>query len=958
MQGDESVERVAAERRELRKQERLDQAEERMFGARAQKIHRVLARGGAPTEQEIIELEGLRSPTNLRHLFSPQGPSGQGVGEGKTGEVQAMAAGIERDSAAQLKGCKVSTNARTGKGPKLDMMLVQKLLRCLFNGGTGIMKFDLGFQLLRNSTFAPERFFAKLFPREYKVRIKVVNTPSQKRVEACVKLGFSKRLSKSVTFLQPKLCLGKQIKKGWLGAAKTYIKFDNALQIKIDKDTLKFIGRIKVDPGEAQLRARMEGLWNNPLGMKGISMDNLELGMGFAWTGPWPPIRYVFGGAVGMGSECHLAMKKGNMSKRAGELVATKGKQFKCFYGRVVFSLHTTNPKATFFGVQISRLMLPDLVDFVGSVAGVKLDVSKWGPLLTTTGFPVGLAMSFALRTMFAPGGYVIPGGFAFTGKMVFLGWSGFAKIQFAPIERRFLLLMEMTPVKLGGGLLRIQRSKRDESNGPKCIVVLNLPFKKLANLLKGGAKKMTKKESRKALKKKVKTLAMSANGSRTMNIDIEGYISFFGIGQYGRIRVTPRKFLFVVETSLFLGLVGRFAVKMALPLGALEDAMTAEKKGAAVLKALGSTKLAFIYSLMVKPWHPVKQDNAGLNKLLPKVLGALKTRMRAAIARLKKAFRGGKAELEALERSETEVGEEFGRRRKNKDTGPTRRRRSWHASGHAKAAATKAKSTVSKSMRRLSAFKKLLKSMKEGANPRYPPSKRFFWMCGAWVRGHIGATLPPMLHAELQVLVRGRRTMLRLYLDTGSISRTVSKMAESLWSIVRALTKAMSGPGTETCKFPVPLVTKPKSRPKMNVTEVPDPSKFTSTPTAAPTAAPTASPTATPSSAPTASPTASPTATNTAGNSTDVKRHLRGEDSKTYYVYRVGFLAGMGKVPKGSSSKLKPQLTAAEYRVFQAGFHAGRLEKNGKTNAAPDAETTPAPEAEVDDASREVQGR
>jgi len=88
------------------------------------------------------------------------------------------------------------------------------------------------------------------------------------------------------------------------------------------------------------------------------------------------------------------------------------------------------------------------------------------------------------------------------------------------------------------------------------------------------------------------------------------------------------------------------------------------------------------------------------------------------------------------------------------------------------------------------------------------------------------------------------------------------------------------------------------------------------------------------------------------------VKRHLRGEDSKTYYVYRVGFLAGMGKVPKGSSSKLKPQLTAAEYRVFQAGFHAGRLEKNGKTNAAPDAETTPAPEAEVDDASREVQGR
>ena len=78
--------------------------------------------------------------------------------------------------------------------------------------------------------------------------------------------------------------------------------------------------------------------------------------------------------------------------------------------------------------------MLPDIVDFFSYAIGQPVDISGWGKFFKQTGFPKGLAMSFATITQFAPGGFEIRAGISFTGRMTVMGWNGFLKLKLVTI--------------------------------------------------------------------------------------------------------------------------------------------------------------------------------------------------------------------------------------------------------------------------------------------------------------------------------------------------------------------------------------------------------------------------------------------------------------------------------------------------------------------------------------------
>ena len=60
-----------------------------------------------------------------------------------------------------------------------------------------------------------------------------------------------------------------------------------------------------------------------------------------------------------------------------------------------------------------------------------------------------------------------LPAGFFFQGKINILKYELYVKCQISHKPLLFDLLVEMSPIKIGGGLIALQRSQNDAENGP-----------------------------------------------------------------------------------------------------------------------------------------------------------------------------------------------------------------------------------------------------------------------------------------------------------------------------------------------------------------------------------------------------------------------------------------------------------------------------------------------------------
>lgn len=497
---------------------------------------------------------------------------------------------------------------------------------------------------------------------------------------------------------------------------------------------------------------------------------------------------------------------------------------------------------------------------------------------------------------------------------------------------------------------------------------------RKVSSALKRGLSKMQKlaaADAEQLLANSPAGDALMAMASVTVNLDMEGYVSFFGVSKYLKLKLNPSQIYFVAEVTLFLGFIGRFEVQVTLPFAELKKLK--KKKGKAkkegMMKALSSSKIAFVYSLISYPWDPIRQGKLrkhptkGLNSLIPRVIAIFKKRITGMFSAANAKLTAIKKQLGITEESyrqlleEAELGEttsatwggkEVATRRRRWSAfrvstthKTTRRRRSFHLSGHvtgtAQDGADKAKEVAEKAkekFKELSAAPMKLLNLAKAAklwidrarDPGVPPQHQPVWLCGGWVRGHVGAKVPPMVEVNIQMLLNGRRSNFMVRMDTGSMDRTADSVAQSLWPAVKNLFLSR-GFGNDKCRFPLPVVTSAnaKSQKKPKVPRaLPDPDSLTKL------------------------------NKKPKGKKGNVMRELaslpserkgpRTENAEPAHnfpatqkssIYVLGFNAGYGQSdPRASKMKLS-KLTPEAYSAFEAGFVEGRLAKRKGVPAA-----------------------
>jgi len=87
------------------------------------------------------------------------------------------------------------------------------------------------------------------------------------------------------------------------------------------------------------------------------------------------------------------------------------------------------------------------------------------------------------------------------------------------------------------------------------------------------------------------------------------------------------------------------------------------------------------------------------------------------------------------------------------------------------------------------------------------------FSFCGARFRGRLGLKVPPMLSAEVEVLLLGARQNFKLEIDTNDMKKTVLSAAKMMIAPLSVLWKTFSGAGTDKCNITLPEVTLPAKR-------------------------------------------------------------------------------------------------------------------------------------------------
>lgn len=229
------------------------------------------------------------------------------------------------------------------------------------------------------------------------------------------------------------------------------------------------------------------------------------------------PSGIAFGGMLGLGADCAKAMK--TRSTGSGDLLSIKqATKYNCVHGEMVrascrrlqplicalllplqYVSLSTNPMDSYFSVKINTLTLKDLINWFTLGNGDKLPLDKYEDMLATTGFPAGIAMSYAMQEVDLPGGGQIPSGIAFTGMLDLFGYSAFLKLEVDPKAAKFFGLCEVDPINWG--YLALTRSATDSARGPIFKVDISV-------------------------------------AKRTLEFDLEGNLKIWGVSAYAKLQV------------------------------------------------------------------------------------------------------------------------------------------------------------------------------------------------------------------------------------------------------------------------------------------------------------------------------------------------------------------------------------------------------------------------------------
>jgi len=445
-----------------------------------------------------------------------------------------------------------------------------------------------------------------------------------------------------------------------------------------------------------------------------------------------------------------------------------------------------------------------------------KLDLSPMDGFLKGSGFKDGLALSYAPITQLAPGGFIIPAGLSFTGKLTIMNsYTAFLKLEISPASGIFLAVAEADPITLGG-VVKLQRSKKNASDGPKFIIDID-PLK--GKLL----------------------------------VDIEGYVYLFGFGVYLRINISKSGLEFVTEVPFGIPLLtARVHVKAVLPFG---------KEN-----ALSDTSCTFVASLLPGP----------LMKALKKIANRIKTKLSGKQQEMHMKLQQGQyASLaddfdeflgendcrgcakhfrEALLDDSQRLGDGMHSQWSMKKKLQAAREKSQKRDAKRKKKFNRARKKSKKRMRRLKSkagrhanfhekrakkniecggcltkedgdnVKKAgeqglqgLKGLKEMAQALVEDPTSVISFCGAKVEGGIGAELPPFIKGEVEVLLMGHSTHMKVELNTGEVKKSIASLVTALWPIVKTMLKSGHGRGDDKCQIVIPEVTKP-SRKKVGI--------------------------------------------------------------------------------------------------------------------------------------------
>ena len=196
---------------------------------------------------------------------------------------------------------------------------------------------------------------------------------------------------------------------------------------------ITFQGAIRAGLQGLELKMTMVGIWEKVFDLEWLAFGNGLLAIALK---PGPVAGFAVGGELRLG--------KLNSGK---ELIIA-----------IVLGIDPTMPRRNYFYGSVNRASLEGLLDaFDWSV-----DLPR---VLSESGFPKGLMVSFAFDHIEVPG-RVIPAGFRLNGTLNILGFTLSCDI-IIDVPRKIKIDIHASPLNLAGGLLKLYKSRDEPSKGP-----------------------------------------------------------------------------------------------------------------------------------------------------------------------------------------------------------------------------------------------------------------------------------------------------------------------------------------------------------------------------------------------------------------------------------------------------------------------------------------------------------
>jgi len=743
---------------------------------------------------------------------------------------------VAKAAAKQVVAAKpVTKNAgpkHSGKSPKcpfdakstLSLKTIPKLAACM--AAEEPIKFTAALKF--GDANVPAKFLTKLFPGGFPLEIEVTPLPDPE-LKACAALGSGVKLAKNLKLSAPKFCM--TLEKGEeevvrLGesnqnavattgrdqnavaiagrtaavpAIDVTLEVESGLEFKIGKDKLTLGAKLSIEPTMIRLSGTLSGLWFNPLGIKGLTIGNLNLEVGFTAA---VPSFLAFGGKLGIGSGCKAAL-------------ATPPKPGKCVHGYMYMGVGAGE---NYIAASISKLRLIDILTWI--TLG-KVNLSKVSKVLSVVGFPKGVSFAFSDDDVDLPGGFSIPQGISFAATVQILGYSGSMAMEVDLENAALKLEATVNPIHLGG-IARLQRSKTDK-RGP----LINVNYKFFF-----------------------------------ISLDIAGYIEILGIGAETKVVFDMMKglYYFVIEGPLFASLftarvefkatfgnpskskVSFLAQIMPGPLGKLVTQIISKVKSA-VTKAMKHLKKLYdeLKKIAKKVGIRVEERTAELEWFERYAdLGegdfwqCAKSSCRDGHVPPARTFGVGQAEMNLRlgdgisHRAKIRKGKALNVKKVAKKAGKSVSKvakkagksvskAANKAADEAKKAADAAKKAAMKEFNNLKATYEKAKNAAKGFVDlakdiaRDPFSVLSF--CGASFSAQLSAKQLPKADVAAQLIIRGKRTEAKLAIDFGNIPKTVRGMFNPLFKIIKALFRSGSR-GKDKCNFKFKSVTDAAQKP------------------------------------------------------------------------------------------------------------------------------------------------